>query len=265
MVHDADTLPFPFPDLSDWPKDSSYKFLLPHTTRTGLFKHTGISESDKVWIYDYASNQLFSFPVKSLPLIALLNPYDNWEEGGFEPRDYMLGFQLNPKQLPADRISFFTCLVSIGKSSPFDNQGLHKVQWKSIQTDQFPKVGHSMPLFWTEDATLTGTFSTQYSNVQVYVQTLQKQSSTCYHYRILSIPERELIDEFYIQSSESCEPAPLNQVDPNGSAGEQWIGSLLKGQPPVLLGLEYFSFSCPKIHVMKKGAEAWWVLCDCRH
>jgi hypothetical protein len=262
---DSDTLPFPFPDISEWPNDSSYKFLLPQTTRTGLFKLAGISENDKVWIYDYASNHLLSFPVKTLPMVALLNPYDNWEKGRFEPRDYMLGFQLELKQMPPNKDNYFTSLVAIGKSNPFNNQGLHKVQWKAIQADQFPSAGNPMPLFWAKDATLTGTFSSNYSNFQVYVQTLQKQTSNCYHYVVLTKSTAELIEDFYVQSSEGCEPAPLNLVDSYGRIGDQWIGSLIKRQPPVLLGLEYFSFSCPTIHVLKKGAEAWWILCDCRH
>ncbi len=265
LISDSDSLPFPFPDRSEWPNDSSYKFSLPQNTRNGLFKQAGISENDKVWIYDYASNHLLSLPVKTLPLVALLNPYDNWEEGEFGPSDYMLGFQLELKQLSLKQDRVFTSLATIGKSNPFDNQGLQKVQWKAIPADQFPSIGNPLPIFWSKDTTLTGTFSSTYSNIQLYVQTLQKQSSNCYHYRIISNPKAELIDDFYVQSGESCEPAPLNQVDPNGSIGGQWIGSLIKGQAPVLFGLEYYSFSCPKIHVLKKDAAAWWILCDCRH
>lgn len=265
LICDSDTFPFPFPDISAWPKDSSYKFSLPRITRIGLFKQAGISESDMVWIYDYASNHLLPLPVKTLPLVALLNPYENWENGGFEPSDYMLGFELGLKEFPQHQNNLHTSLAAISKSNPFDTQGLQKVQWKSIPTEQFPGNGKNKPTFWATGATVTGTFSSDYSNVQVYVQTLQKQSSIGYHYLIRSKSKAELIEDFYIQSSESSEPAPLNQVDPNGSTGEQWIGTLIKGQPPVLLGLEYYSFSCPKIHVLKKGAEPWWIFCDCRH
>ena len=261
----SDSVYIPFPDISDWPKDSAFKFLLPSETRKDFLKKASISENEKVWIFDYKSNNIWSAPVKSLALVAVLNPYDNWEEGGFEVGDYMIGFQLDLSKFPVQNFDLINSLATINKVNIFMSKGLSMVSWIPGKAVDFANQNSTLPSFWRSEIQKNAYFTATYNEFQIDVHTMTKQSNQAYHYTIRNKVTGELMDDFLVQSSESCEPAPLNLVDPNFSTGNQWIGSLIKGQPPVLLGLEYYSFSCPKIHVLKKGIQPWILNCDCRH
>ncbi|MFM8918119.1 MAG: hypothetical protein ACKOGP_10320, partial [Bacteroidota bacterium] len=66
------------PDLAELPEDSAahyQRILIPDTIRKQLLQASNIRAHDRVFVYEYANNILFSYPVKDLLLVAYLSPY----------------------------------------------------------------------------------------------------------------------------------------------------------------------------------------------
>ena len=61
------------PDIKDKGIQSAQYFKLDVTYRKRFLSKTKIAETDQVFIYDYASNRIVSFTVKSLNVVARLN------------------------------------------------------------------------------------------------------------------------------------------------------------------------------------------------
>lgn len=108
-------------------KDAEYLILEPKY-RNRLLSNTKISETDRVFIYDYSKDHLVSFLVKDLNAVACLDSYYldiyNYKKMGPIDQDrYQIGFAIDTKILKGfGSKDFSETLVFIGKKNPFNKK-----------------------------------------------------------------------------------------------------------------------------------------------
>jgi len=113
-------------------------FTLEKKYRKRFLSQTHISESDSVFVYDYAKNKLASFGVKNLKATALINGYSSSEDFPYAPSDYMIGFEINKKYLNGFSEYYRDALVYVGKENPFAKEQLTPPDWKKVAAKEFP-------------------------------------------------------------------------------------------------------------------------------
>ena len=116
-------------------KDAQY-LKLDSVYRKRFLSKMKISETDKLFIYDFSTAVLLSFPVRQLSVVACLNYYGaQWP---YSQYDYMIGFELN-KKLPKSFEQFYLYTFAfVGKKNPFVGGKLKAVSWKKIESGNFP-------------------------------------------------------------------------------------------------------------------------------
>lgn len=118
LSEDPDSMAIP--DLSEKEIEEAANFqyfTVDSSFRKRFLSETNISETDKLFIYDYATDALHSFKVKNLKVVACLNIYGrDWPYSQF---DFMIGFEINKDLLKDCDKYFTTSLAYVGKKSPF--------------------------------------------------------------------------------------------------------------------------------------------------
>ena len=129
------------PDLGNKkPEDTRY-LTLTSKYRKRMLGGTGISETDSLFVYDYANDVLLTIPVNSLNVVASLSIYEDATEAQHQARDYQIGFEINRKLL--DKLNgryFGSAYVYIGAKNPFSRKQMHPVIWKKISPQNIPAV-----------------------------------------------------------------------------------------------------------------------------
>jgi hypothetical protein len=87
------------PDLSKWKKEDMEYFKLSSPYRERFLDRTKISETDTVFVYDYAADKLLSFPVNDLNVVAYLNVYMDIDDCPYNQFDYYIGFEIDKNVL----------------------------------------------------------------------------------------------------------------------------------------------------------------------
>jgi len=255
----------------DWVESGELKitYTLEGTYRERLLEQAGISETDKVFVYQYTQDRHYVYPVSSLKTIATQSPYGgggwaNVEDG------YMFGFSFRDKwPQKADDLLYFG-LVAVGKETPFLQGHIHPMIWEPIPQDSFPAV--SLDERWQK-------------RLQYYRERFVPQA---YHYRQDSLtysllhlsPKRGEQGAFHLMVT--CKGEVLFNEAKNDSEGGllyplsvkgqenlsrtyQWSGYLLKNHPPVMLGFLSTIFGCPWIDLLDGSGKKITIHCDNRH
>lgn len=256
------------PDVSEKPIDSIRYFKLEKKYRKRFLTATGISENDQVFIFDYSTDRMLSFPVSKLNVIAHLNVYASDDDAPFSQLDYMIGFEVDQKDLKGINSRYFgEVLVVVGKKNPFVRGKMKPIVWKKIDKKQFPLAKMS-----PEGAKKTKRFAAGNAytftkdSLQYYVQELSMGE---YHAGrrlvVLNTKTDQVLLERVYEDSEGVGMAPLNHKTKEHEFLDQWTGQLFKDRAPVLFGFQYFSFSCPEISFIEKKGEDIYIHCDNRH
>ncbi|WP_417941512.1 oxidoreductase [Flavobacterium sp. RS13.1] len=255
------------PNIEKLGKYDAQYFTFDKNYRKRFLSKTHISETDSVFIFDYAKNKMASFAVKNLKTAAMLDLYSSEEDWPYRHFDFMIGFEISKKHLNGFSDYFRDALVYIGKENPFSKEGLKPIVWKKIPGNEYP----SKPMKNEDRAllknTLTGnTYFFKTENYHYFLQEYLENHKEIYGRRLLvtdSKTKEIIIEKIYCQS-EGTSPAPLNYEDGYHTIN-QWTGRLFKNKPIVVFGFEYISFGCATISVIDKSNEEIFLQCDNRH
>ncbi|WP_343695826.1 oxidoreductase [Flavobacterium sp.] len=262
---EKDTLALP--NIQDMgPLEAQY-FTFEKNYRKRLLSKTNISETDSMFVYDYAKNKLAVFPVKSLKTAAMLSLYSTEDDWPYRNFDFMIGFEINKKFLNGFSEYYRDALVYIGRENPFLKGQLKPMVWKKTARSEYP----SKPMKGEDRVLLKNTvqgntYSFKTDSYKYFLQDYLDDHKNIYARRLLVTDNqsKDIIIEKLFSQSEGTSPCPLNYQNGETSIN-QWAGKLFKNKPEVVFGFEYISFGCSSISVIDKSNEEISLQCDNRH
>ncbi|MFB9077641.1 oxidoreductase [Flavobacterium procerum] len=261
---DSDSLVLPDPKKIE--KKASQYFTFDKSYRERFLSKTGISESDSIFIYDYAKNKLIALPIKNLKTAAWINGYASEEDWPYNRYDYMIGFEISNKYLSGLSDYYTDVLVYAGKENPFVRGQLKPIQWKKTTANSFPsKTMTKKGKEYVKDLKTGETHSYTANGYDYFLQDYLDERKFVAARRLLVIDSKTkeaYIEKFYGRG-EGTSVSPLNHEAENGVI--QWTGILFKNKPLVVFGFQYESFGCPGISFIDKSNEDVYLQCDNRH
>jgi len=249
------------PDLAELPEDSAANYdriVVTDSIRKQLLQANNLRPNDRVFVYQYAKNVLFSYPVKELLLVAYLSPYVY--EWPYKQEDYMLGFQFSQKQLHGLTNFDEQALVTLGKRHPFEPGKMRNLVWKPIAAKALPINAAALNNTPTEYQVLYTLGDVHMSNLDTldfYTREL-KMNGELSGKNLLVLHHttgKTLFQHTYL-NGESTQLAEPNY---------QYAGILFKNQSPVIMGFTWESFGCPIIQSIAPDKKTVVVRCDNRH
>lgn len=231
--------------------------------RKRLLNGTKISETDKVFVYDYANDILQTFTVKDLAAVAWLNIYTYIEECPCPPYYYMIGFEINSKLLKGLSNFYTTTLVCIGKENPFARGKLKPITWKKIASKKYQSaIAGIKDTAGLPNPARGQVHAYETTEFQYFVEDEYREEwITTRHLLILKTKTKEIVYSAVYIDDEGTSPSPLN----GDGLVEQWTGKLFNNKPTVIFSFQYHSFGCPYITVLDEPVYHMGINCDNRH
>ena len=258
------------PDLPVIPEDKRNfeHVLLDSKFRNQFLSVTKISETDKIFLYDYAKNKFASFTVKNLNAVANLSIYETGSEPPHSYFDYQIGFEIDKKLLKEFGDFSNQILVYVGKENPFAQEQMTPISWKKITAKEYPSRKIKDEFGALEQKYDVGdSYSFKYKEFEYFIQNFSRDKSI-FARRLLvqDTKTKAIIYEEIFSEGESDSLTPLNFVNKEeGNTINQWTGKLFKNKEPVIFGFEYHSFGCGYITVLSKKPTQVDIYCDNRH
>ena len=258
------------PDMPVIPEDKRNfeHVLLDSKFRKQFLSVTKISETDNVFLYDYAKNKLASFTVKNLNAVANLSIYETGSEPPHSQYDYQIGFEIDKKLLKDFGDFSNQILVYVGKENPFAQEQMTPISWKKIDSKEFPfrKINDENGTF-QEKYELGNTYRSDYGNFQYLLQDYSRNKMVfARRLFVINSKTKASVYEEIFSEGESDSLTPLNFVNKEeGNTINQWTGKLFKNKEAVIFGFEYHSFGCDYITVLSKKPTQVDIYCDNRH
>lgn len=261
-----DSLTIPKEALGQIPAQKIGKVDLVGDYRTRFLETLNISNSEKLYLYNFILDTVIVLSIKELLVVAIPNPYIFPEEESIGQYDYMIGFKIPEYVIDKLGPNYLSSFVSIGNKNPFLVGHLKPIQWQRIQPSAIPQElafdpdssGH--PKHFPGDAHF---FSLEGYNYYIQDRLI---NGTLFGRRIIiykSSSNEVLYDHFFYYDDGSF-PAPLNYIE-SESHLYQMTGRLFEDRGPVLFGLQEYSFSCPKINLFTEYEDVIYIYCDNRH
>lgn len=234
------------------PLDGEYRDLFLTTTK--------IAETDSAFIYNYVEDVLLRFAVKDLPLIAHLSFYESPSDD-LTQDSYYIGFEFDLKN--SGLKDAYTSYVYVGKENPFLKGQMKQIQWKEVESNRFPsKKLKKYDAELLQNAQKEKTYMYENDVYQYFIQTYKEEYSEYRRLIVLSQKnDKKLLVDRFIGRMEGSSPSPLN----NEEYSYQWTGKLLKGESPVILGVETISFGCESFTLLDGSQREIFLQCDNRH
>jgi uncharacterized protein (TIGR02145 family) len=265
------------PDVREMEKEHLQYFKLGSEYRKRFLAGTKISETDTVFIYDYATDVLHSFSVKNLNVVAYLNDYmtpDNCSP--CHQYDYMIGFEIKKQFLTGMGDYYSNVLVYVGKENPFARGQMKAIVWKKIDFNDFPLTKAKLQ---TTNLPKGNVYLYESDEFHYFLQDLVRirnyNGVWARHLLVIDKKNEEVVAEKLVCNNEGSSPADLNfGIDREDFADStidyanyiyQWTGKLFKNKPLVVFGLEWVSFGCPSIILLDPAEESIDINCDNRH
>ena len=233
--------------------------------RKRCLKATGISETDKVYIYDYDKDRLLRFHVKGLSLIAVLNIYSSPDDNPISQYDYQIGFEIPPKYLQNFKRYHQHVLVSIGPNNPFTRGQVKPITWTKVDSTTFPaKAQLKVESSWFTNAGRGKVYQFKDGGMIYMIQDITSRNNiVARHLAVVDAKTKIVLFERIFYDSESTSQAPLNFIE--AQFYMQFTGQLFKYHPPVVFGFLYHSFGCPGIDFISQSKSRLYINCDNRH
>ncbi|MDR2126683.1 MAG: hypothetical protein LBP63_07625 [Prevotellaceae bacterium] len=292
LINHPDSLAIP--DLKDMKKEQIQYFMLNSEFRKRFLAGTKISETDKVFIYDYSTDVLHSFFVKHLNVVAYLNNYRSPDEccpyssicDHCDQYDYRIGFEIKKQFLTGLSVSYENVLVYVGKGNPFERGQMKAIVWEKVNSNDFPlaKANHKIDSVYniSKIAARGNTYLYETNELQYFIKdfthVIQDFTHANYyhverrHLLIIDKKNSKVVVEELFYSSESSSPNELNfGIDREDFPAPeyenykyQWTGKLFKNKPPVVFGFEWVAYQCPHITWIGSTKENIVINCDNR-
>ena len=259
------------PPIEKMDKKTASYFIFDNKYRTRFLSKTEISETDSLFIYDYAKDKLTSFLIKNLKTAAMLNSRTSTENWPYKHRDYMIGFEIDTKNLKGLSPDYKNSLVYVGKENPFVEKQMMPIVWKKITAKEYPdeklKKEHKKII---TNALTGSSYFFETKNYQYFLQEYANSNKIIYARRLIvtDVKNQEteaneiIIDKLFYQK-EDISLSPLNYSEGSKTVN-QWTGKLFKNKPAVIFGFENASFGCLGISIIDKSNEEIYLKCDNR-
>ncbi|MDI7185024.1 hypothetical protein QMM42_02165 [Leptospira santarosai] len=275
---------FAIPKLKNRKKKDLQYLILGRKYRARFLSKTKISENDTVFIYDYFTETIATFPVKNLNAVACLSPYmsDMDDAPPYSQQDYMIGFEIDKKLLKNFKNKSFeyeNSLIYIGKQNPFQKGRIKSILWKNID----PKKLSTFKIKVKYATKLSGySFGKAYqfdsAPLRYYLQDLFEYDDlgrpafilgqpNCRRLIVINTKTKEMIFEKFYCVHEEPSLVPLNVVGhaKDWRSKTQWTGEIFKDRPPVIFGFLYVGVGCPSIDFLEQSGSYVRINCDNRH
>ena len=272
---------FVIPDRSKMTNEEIQYFELNAEYRKKFLAQTPFSETDTVFIYDYATDVLTSFRVKDLKIVACLNPYmrpDDCHNRNYPctEYDYMIGFEINKKFLNGFSPYYRNTLVYVGKENPFVRGQLKPIIWGKTNINDFPKtnifdtiVPDYVNIYSKDDVYVykTDEFHFFIQNLTYRWNSDDNVSIEARHLVVVDVKSGVVVAERVVGLGEGRSPVPLNFVSEGYDDVQifQWTGYLFRNEPQIVFEFEYNSFGCMCIIVLSVEKKDICISCDNRH
>ena len=249
------------------------QYFLADAYRAKLLKLAGISEDDTIFIYDYINNDLKSFPVSWLSTFAVVDIYshhDSEPNKTYQLNEYMFGFKLDSNIFD----QYASYIVYIGKENPFSQQPLTPLVWHQIDNKDFPVLEKddeitSLTFLDNPEELVKGdNYMAEAINLRFYIQNYESPSNNEIIIRHLIILDSDsnILTNVIHGYSEGGVLLPLTSSLDDNEQIFQWVGKILKNEPPVIFDFSNESFSCrPLFQFIHPLHEFFVPRCDCRH
>jgi hypothetical protein len=244
--------------------ESNSKYLkLDSKLRKRFLAKTKISDSDKLFLYDYAKDILLTFPVKSLNVVACLNAYG--AEWPYKQEDFMFGFEINDK-LTQIKDDYSNVFVFIGKENPFIKGEIKKITWKKITSKDLPQL-----VIKEKKLTEFNQFLKKSKSKLGQSYEFKTNEYQCYLQEYTDSKGKTVLGKYLIVVNETTKKVVFQKLftESEGvtfaSIDSQWIGKLLNNAIPVVFGFQNFSFGCPEINFLQQSEKPVYINCDNRH
>ena len=223
------------------PDEPIYNYQIPLNGiyRTRLFAGTNIQETDTMFLFNYKTNTLVKVPVSKLKSFARLNEYADEDFLKCHPESdlYMFGFEINEQDVKSIGLSDGV-FIYFGNFNPFKTEKLNPFVWKKIKAKDFPfsKMDTTQKFYSALKELCFHYYKSDYYQYYV-VNDLYSE------YVLIFDFQGNKINEISFHFTESC---PLAVVSEN-VLSQQYVGSIFKDKPELIMGFEDCSFECSHI------------------
>lgn len=228
--------------------------------RTRFFERANLTENDSLFVYNYASDEIFRFALKELKVVGFVNHYWGGNDHNIREYEYQIGFEVSDQKIGG--FAFF------GSNNPFVKGKIKPIQWKAVEPSEFPsQYSYKRDLGRMPKAGVGATYVGEFRNLIYYLQnTSEEEWTSARRVAVINKYTKELVFQTMLYAGESADFAPLNGIQTMDFDDKiQWAGQLFKNQPDVIFGLMWQSFGCPSIYVMNQNFHRIYIGCDNRH
>ena len=264
LSDDPDSLAMP--SLEGMTEQEAQYILLDSIYRNGFLTTMNLSETDTVFIYDYAQGMLYSFPIKTLNLVAIISIYE--PNGPYRQEDFEIGFEIDAALLSDHDPYFLSCLAAVGKENPFEVGKLESITWMKTDRSNFP----SIPIDFENAEILFGNnfferdvYMGESNDLQYFIQEYADQEHVAgRHLIVIDVKTSGVLCDRLFFEDEGSTLTELNSLESYPSIN-QYTGKLLKNKPLVVFGFKYVGFGCEFITFLQPGENDLYLKCDNRH
>jgi|GEM_PF-5776692 len=262
-------------DLGDVANITKRYFPISRMQRQRFLKRVGMSETDSVFIYDYALNTLLTRSVRDLPMVACLDEY-LYPGQLHTTADYMIGFLIDKSLLSSFRekvngrysYDVGNTLVNVGKANPFIRGPLKPMIWTEMQPELFPAdtitIEDSLSIAkWYNQVTIKA-YECKVDSFRFVARDRMYQANVVGRsLQVFNLKTGARIFKHFTLETESISPVHLNTSETE--IPQLRMGPLFKGKAPALLWLEWHSFGCMSVYLLDPSGETIPIRCDNRH
>ena len=263
-VMDSNSLAIPNEYLNYNKAEQANIIKLTYSYRKRFLEGTHISETDKVFIYHYASNTLITLNVRDLDVVAQLNGYLG-PSYPISEDDFYYGFEINLKNLSGFTTDAFNTFICVGKENPFIIGQIEPIKWEKADSTAFPKSS-LQGLHDTTQYSRKDTYKYQRDNFVYFIQDASAEPEIYTRHLVIKELSKDVIIKDAVYSmNEETSLTPLNGTESASIYNYQFTGKLFVNRPPVFFGFHEVSFGCDPIGFLKQDEADITIRCDNRH
>ncbi|WP_435414528.1 hypothetical protein [Polaribacter aestuariivivens] len=240
-------------------ENSKNEILFDQKIKNKILKKTNIFNDDSLFIFNFKVDSIYKFKISNLATIAYINAF-SFGKNKLDNFDYEVGFNLkNFYKESGEALAF------IGKTNPFQSGKLKPIIWTETKQNTFPKTNNII-----EKNLIIGTYTFSYKKYKYFIQSYRSEKNNSseikkHHLIIKDTESNTIISELFYKSGESIFLNPLSTLNNKIDYFNNWTGEIFKNKPPIIYGLESYSFGCPKIDFIENTESPITILCDNRH